>query len=331
MKINIYYGGRGVIGDPTLPVIKRMMQVFEELNVKVERYDLYDQKNNITTLPQTLKEADGIILATTVEWHGVGGNIMSFLDACWLYGDKERIQKIYMAPVVMATTYGEKEAELDLKNAWESLGGPVCDGICGFIPDAVMLEQNDDYIKLVEKSAENIYRSINQKKISLPTSGREVRQKVSKTKTSLFTQQETEQLSEYISDEDYVTKQKKDIKELSGFFKDLLEKNSKDSSEDVITKLKNSFKPVAGQHVKYKIEIKDKKESIAIKIDNDIIDINQSDIDSPDVVIGLSEAVLGEIIAGRKTFQGGFMEGKITSKGNFALMQMLDTFFPLIK
>ena len=57
MKINIYYGGRGVIGDPTLYVLKKMTTVFEELNVTVGRYDLYDQKNIIATLPQTLKEA----------------------------------------------------------------------------------------------------------------------------------------------------------------------------------------------------------------------------------------------------------------------------------
>ena len=43
MKINIYYGGRGLIGDPTLYVIKRMAEVLEELNVKVDRYDLFDQ------------------------------------------------------------------------------------------------------------------------------------------------------------------------------------------------------------------------------------------------------------------------------------------------
>ena len=29
MKINIYYGGRGLIGDPTLYVIKKMQEVLE--------------------------------------------------------------------------------------------------------------------------------------------------------------------------------------------------------------------------------------------------------------------------------------------------------------
>ena len=65
MKINIYYGGRGLIGDPTLHVLSKMQEVLAELNVTVERYDLYEYKINIVTLPQTLMYADGIILATT--------------------------------------------------------------------------------------------------------------------------------------------------------------------------------------------------------------------------------------------------------------------------
>ena len=69
MKINIYYGGRGLIDDPTLFVIGKMQEVLEELRVKVERFNLYELKNGITALPQSLKDADGIILATTVEWY----------------------------------------------------------------------------------------------------------------------------------------------------------------------------------------------------------------------------------------------------------------------
>ena len=90
-----------MIGDPTLYVMNKMQEVLKELNVTVERYELYEIKNNITALPQTLKDADGVILATTVEWYGIGGWMQQFLDACWLYGDKEKMSKIYMCPVVM--------------------------------------------------------------------------------------------------------------------------------------------------------------------------------------------------------------------------------------
>ena len=44
MKINIYYGGRGLLDDPTLFVINKMQEVLEELNVHVDRYNLYELK-----------------------------------------------------------------------------------------------------------------------------------------------------------------------------------------------------------------------------------------------------------------------------------------------
>ena len=79
MRVHIYYGGRGLMDDPTLYVINKMQGVLEELNVSVERYNLFEQKNSIPTLPQTLKDADGIILATTVEWYGIGGYMLSLI------------------------------------------------------------------------------------------------------------------------------------------------------------------------------------------------------------------------------------------------------------
>ena len=98
MKINIYYGGRGLLDDPTLYVISRIENVLKELRVKVERYNIYEHKNEIATLPQTFRDVDGIILATTVEWLGIGGYMQQFLDACWLYGDKEKISLLSCLP-----------------------------------------------------------------------------------------------------------------------------------------------------------------------------------------------------------------------------------------
>jgi hypothetical protein len=63
MKVNIYYGGRGIIDDPTLFVISQITAVLQELNVKVQQYNLYEQRNGITALPNTLKDADGKVLS----------------------------------------------------------------------------------------------------------------------------------------------------------------------------------------------------------------------------------------------------------------------------
>ena len=79
MKINVYYGGRGPLDDPTLYVLKKMEDVLRELRVNIERFNIYEHKNEIATLPLTFKEADGIILATTIEWLGIGGYMQQFL------------------------------------------------------------------------------------------------------------------------------------------------------------------------------------------------------------------------------------------------------------
>ena len=130
MKVNIYYGGRGLIDDPTIYAMNKIMTVLEELNIKVSRYNLYEDKRGISVLPKTLKEADAVVLAASVEWMGIGGLMWQFLDSCWLYGDKEKMKSLYMMPLVISTTYGEKDAQFTLVKAWEMLRGIPCDGIC---------------------------------------------------------------------------------------------------------------------------------------------------------------------------------------------------------
>ena len=62
MKINIYYGGRGLMDDPTQYVIKKMQEVLEELHVTVERFNLYELKNNIPTYRRPLKQQTELFL-----------------------------------------------------------------------------------------------------------------------------------------------------------------------------------------------------------------------------------------------------------------------------
>ena len=243
MKVNIYYGGRGLLDDPTLYAIGKMEEVLKELRVSVERYNIYEHKNSISTLPQTLKDADGIILATTVEWLGIGGYMQQFLDSCWLYGDKEKIKTTYMQPIVMSTTYGEREGELTLSNAWEILGGLPCSGMCGYVDDLVSFEMNHDYSLIIEKKAENLYRTISQKQKSLPTSNQAVTRTILRTQQMDLTPQESEQLSQYVADDSYVKKQKEDIEELASMFKDKLSVQQNDTQTEYITELESHFVP----------------------------------------------------------------------------------------
>lgn len=332
MKVNIYYGGRGMIDDPTLVVINKMQEVLEELHVKVERYNLHELKNTIPTLPQTLKDADGVIFATTVEWHGIGGYMHQFLDACWLYGDKEKISQIYMCPIVMSTTYGEREGKLDLSTAWEILGGLPCSGICGYIADTVSLEMNEGYMKLIEKKAENMYRTINQKIPSLPASNQAVKQMVYSTKNIDLTPQESEQLSQYVADDSYVQRQKEDIQELTSMFRDMMEFTvESEDSEEYVEELKSHFKPQPGFSANYKIILDGKKKPLIIEINTNQIECCYGNtMDKPDVEMQMHRNVMDEIINGRMTFQRAFMGGDMKMKGDFRILRSLDQIFNFV-
>lgn len=330
MNINIYYGGRGLIGDPTLYVIDKMQEVLEELHVKVNRYHLHDCKNSILTLPQTLKDVDGVILATTVEWYGIGGYMQQFLDACWLYGDKEMISNIYMCPVVMSTTYGEREGKLTLSTAWEILGGRLCSGICGYIADTAMLEMNEAYSNIIEKKAENMYRAIKQKVANFPASNQAVKQSISMTQHIDLTPQESEQLSEYVSDDSYVQRQKEDLQELADLFKGMMNERPEETSERYKIAFQEGFRPIKNFRCKYLLKI-DGKQFLSLKIQEGSLQCTYENLSDADVEMSLENKVLEDVLAGRMTFQRAFMSGVMKMKGDFAALRNMDQLFVFIK
>lgn len=327
MKVNIYYGGRGLLDDPTLYVIGKMEEVLKELRVSVERYNIYEHKNSISTLPQTLKNADGIILATTVEWLGIGGYMQQFLDSCWLYGDKEKIKTTYMQPIVMSTTYGEREGELTLSNAWEILGGLPCSGMCGYVDDLVSFEMNHDYSLIIEKKAENLYRTISQKQKSLPTSNQAVTRTILRTQQMDLTPQESEQLSQYVADDSYVKKQKEDIEELASMFKDKLSVQQNDTQTEYITELESHFVPQGDFTANYLFMIEEKKKPLVVEVAGEELNCYYGQQENVDVYAKLTGEVMNNILAGRMTFQRAFMTGEMTAKGNFKTLRTLDQIF----
>ena len=291
------------------------------------RYNIYKHKNSISTLPQTLKDADGIILATTVEWLGIGGYMQQFLDSCWLYGDKEKIKTTYMQPIVMSTTYGEREGELTLSNAWEILGGLPCSGMCGYVDDLVSFEMNHDYSLIIEKKAENLYRTISQKQKSLPTSNQAVTRTILRTQQMDLTPQESEQLSQYVADDSYVKKQKEDIEELASMFKDKLSVQQNDTQTEYITELESHFVPQGDFTANYLFMIEEKKKPLVVEVAGEELNCYYGQQENVDVYAKLTGEVMNNILAGRMTFQRAFMTGEMTAKGNFKTLRTLDQIF----
>lgn len=322
MKVNIYYGGRGLIDDPTIFAVKKIITVLEELNIKVMRYNLYEDKRGIAVLPKTLKEADAVILAASVEWTGIGGLLWQFLDACWLYGDKEKLNGLYMMPVVISTTYGEKDALFSMVKAWELLGGIVFDGICAYIKDSVTFETSSDYSFLIEKKTENFYRFFSKKIASFPSSSVAVRESAMQSKKISLTPQESEQLSAYVSDDTYVQRQKEDILELTQMFKQMM-----GDEEPYPEVFKRAFKPVPHLAVSYAWELTDEGQTLFIIVDNDSIDCHYGGEQTTDVAVRSEKAVLERVIGGEESMQAAFRSGAVTAKGNFKLLDTFDILF----
>ena len=332
MKVNIYYGGRGLIDDPAIYVIDKMTEVLEELRVSVTRYNLYEQKNGLSVLPNTLKEADGVILAANVEWLGIGGYLQQFLDACWLYADKEKLSRIYMLPVVTASTCGEKQALQTLVQAWELLGGIPCDGVCAYAENRSDLESNPDYVRYIEKRAEDLYRTINQKLRMLPSSTNVVKQSIPYNNTIAITPQESEQLSAYVSDETYVKKQKEDIEELTSLFKGMLDGSESADRHEFIRNLRENYRPQGADFsVSYVIHLTDLEKTLVIEVANNNLKCYYGEKSDADVVATTTREVMEKLVNGRSTFQGSFMSGTITAKGNFKMLRTFDQVFQFDK
>lgn len=325
MRVNIYYGGRGLIDDPTIYVIERISKVLDELRVTVERYNLYEEKSSIAVLPKTLKEADGVILAASVEWMGIGGYLQLFLDSCWLYGDKEKISHIYMLPVVMATTYGEREAEFNLIRAWEMLGGVPCEGLCAYVDNHVEFETNAEYNLMIEKKTENFYRTISKKMAAFPNSNMQVKKTVLKGSTLALTPQESEQLSVYVSNDKYVKKQKEDIEELASLFKGMLGEEA--DTDEYTPLLKENFYPLEGFKALFRIDLTDKGFSLVVDIDDNELDCYRGTAETADVIAKVGSEVFSDIVHGKKTFQSAFMSGDLSAQGNFKILRNFDTIF----
>ncbi|MDD5829265.1 MAG: SCP2 sterol-binding domain-containing protein [Lachnospira sp.] len=326
MNVNIYYGGRGLVDDPTIFVINTIETVLGELNVNVTRYNLYDMKNTITTLSQTVTEADGVIMATTVEWLGMGGYMQTLLDSCWLYADKSKVQDIYMFPVVMSKTYGEKQVALTLSDSWELIGGKKGDSLTSYVDDMTDFEFNKEYKDIIERYAEYVYRTISKKMNSLPSSSQVMKKFVMKDVVN-FTPQESEQLSKYASEDTFVKTQKKDIESLASIYKELLTDQENGGDDYYINVFTDNYNENSSYNGTYMLIISDKDKSIIIDVENGRLSVKFGENTSADVIGKLSKATFDQIVEGRVTFHRAFMTGAMTAKGNFRTLKQLDDMF----
>ena len=172
-----------------------------------------------------------------------------------------------------------------------------------------------------------MYRSISQKMKSLPTSNQAVTQSVLRTPQMELTPQESEQLSQYVSDDTYVKQQKEDIEELAERFRGMMQKSAPDESLAYVIDFESHFVGAEDIDANYLFIIEGKRKPLCVQVHAGELVCHYGQQDHTDVYVKMTPEVLESVIGGRMTFQRAFMTGEMSAKGNFKTLRQLDELF----
>ena len=229
--------------------------------------------------------------------------------------------------LVNAAEYDESlKNPLEMLQDVESLIMDVSHDISAYIDDTTDFEFNTEYNNIIEKYAENVYRTISQKIKQLPSSSQTIKNNVLKD-TIKLTPQESEQLSKYVSDDTFVKTQKEDIESLASIYKELLNDQENGGDNYYIDVFKDNFTPSPGYKSTYMLSISDKDKLISIYVDGSNIEVELGENRNADVIGKLNKETFDNIVNGQQTFHRAFMTGAMTARGNLKTLRMLDEIF----
>ena len=197
--------------------------------------------------------------------------------------------------------------------------------------DMVGFEVNQEYAHIIEKKAENLYRTISQKSKGLPTSNQAVTRSVLRTQQLELTPQESEQLSQYVSNDNYVKKQREDIEELSNMFRGMMGKEVQDQATEYIMEFQSHFAPQPDFSARDLFMIGGKKKPLFVGVDGDDIVCHYGQEEEIDVYLKVPQEIMNQLVMGKMTFQRAFSVGDMTAKGNFKTLRRLDEIFTFSK
>ena len=214
-----------------------------------------------------------------------------------------------------------------LENAWEILGGLPCSGFCGYVEDVSEFRANSEYAHIIEKKVETLYRTISQHTKGLPTSNQAVTRSILRTQQLELSPQETEQLSKFVSDDEYVQTQKADIADLTSMFRNMMGEKQETNANEYINDFRVHFKGNEEFSARYLFMIEGKEKPLSVNVSGQQLDCHYGKEDNIDVYMKLAANIMDNIVAGRETFQRAFSVGEMTAKGNFRTLRMLDEIF----
>jgi len=345
-KVILVYGGNNLANDPTLVAAERVSSVLTELNVSVKRLDLHQGDYNMDIFFDALSESEGVILATTVTWYGIGGLMQSFLDKCYDSGQFACFEGVYLFGVVISKQAYERDALSHLLKSWDILGGVEGTTLCASIENSADLETDKNLLNAIDKKAEDYYRVLNQQRNILPTSIRdnkvfmklyvpndEGQQEVEQAENSFGKEHAFEgttgsksQISNY---DEFIEKQQKDIEDIASLFKERLSNKGGLVQKTYPELFEYKFKPdktFPDCIISWVIEDK-KNESFILDFKSAKLKSKFGTDHDADVVMNCNHDIMKKITEGRLTVQRAFMTGEIKAKGNFTLLYKLDQLF----
>lgn len=334
LKAILIYGGEGYADDPTLVAIDRIGNVLAELNTKIIRLDLYKDHYNIQDFFSELSDTKAVVMATTVEWFGIGGHLQTFLDKCWKFSNKNLFNEVFLFGVVISKQSYERDTYNHLIKSWELLGGIEGSSLCANIKNSIELETNQALLNAIDKRTEEFYRIAHQQRTILPTSIRENKVFIevlieSKHEGSVGAKTFSENHETFIPNYDaYIEKQQKDIEDISNIFKQKLTINSGTTAKTEPQIFNDSFlgspEPFSS---KIQWRINDKNKNFVMDIKTKKINTSYGNVDDHTIVLNLDDVILQKILDGKMTIQRAFMTGEIKAKGDFTVLYKLDALF----
>jgi putative sterol carrier protein len=100
-----------------------------------------------------------------------------------------------------------------------------------------------------------------------------------------------------------------------------------DNDKEFIRNLKENFHPIEDFSASYAIIFSDIKKTLVVDIQENRLKCYYGDKPDADVIAKTTREVMNKLVLGRITFQGAFMSGDLTAKGNFKTLRTFDQVF----